>query len=143
MKPAVVLILDNNKADLLLAKRVLAKEKLFNKIICFSQPKSAMDYLKHNRVDIVMVDMDLGSSTGLEFLRKAEKQKRLRGKTKIVISGVKDPDVVAQADLLGVAAWIDKPLNFSKLRYVTLHVPELFMSVVTRRTHYSEETAAP
>lgn len=130
MTPAVVIILDDDKADLLLAKRVLAKEKVFNTLCCFSDPGKAMRFLETETVDVVVVDMDLGTGSGLEFLTEAKMRGQLTGKTLIVVSSVKDPHTVAQADLLGVSVWIDKPLNLQKLHYVVMHVPELFVGIV-------------
>lgn len=130
MNPAVVLILDSNKADLLLAKRVLAKEKVFNTVCCFSDPEKAMDFLRIHRVDVVITEANLGDQRGLDFLAEAKTSGLLADKILIVISSSKTPDIVAQADLLGVSVWIDKPLNLQKLHYVVMHVPELFVGIL-------------
>ena len=130
MKPAVVILLDDDTNDLILAKRILEQEKLFNMVHGFSDPEKALRFLQTEHVDVLIIDIGLGTLSGLDVLESAKKQGLLQDKASIVISGVKDSELVAQADLLGVAAWIDKPLNIKKLHYVVMHVPELFMSIV-------------
>lgn len=130
MKPAVVLLLEESAQDLMLAKHVLSREKIFNMIYGFSDPVKALQFMQTQHVDVLMVDIGLGAMNGLDFLEQAKKLKLLEGKACIIISGIKDPEMAARADLIGVAAWIEKPLSFKKLHYVVMHVPELFMSVV-------------
>lgn len=138
MTPIDILMLDDNPSDILLAKEAFARESVINRLFCVSTEKEAFDFLSKNEVDLIMVDIHLGHTDGLSFIEAAKDAGLIKDSPIVVVSGSQDPEVAARADLLGVDAWIDKPLNIKKLNYLVMHVPELFMAVVMNKSNQTE-----
>lgn len=83
-----------------------------------TSPTEALDYLAHNKVDIVMVDIHMDEMNGLDLIKEA----RLKGATCefIIISGHSEFDYARSALQYGVFDYILKPIDRQKL-HDTLH----------------------
>jgi|GEM_PF-3995861 len=130
MQPIHILLLDDSHEDMLIARKALRRESIINTLHCFDAETEALNFLKHNPIDMVMVDINIGIRNGLDFIKGAREQGLLEGKAVVVVSGVEDPTIVAQADLLGVSTWIDKPLDAKKFYWLASHIPDLCMAMV-------------
>lgn len=138
MKPIDILMLDDSESDIYLAKEVLRREKVMNRLHCFSDEEAALEFMANNNVDLVMVDIHLRAGNGLDFIEDATKLGVMGEQPIVVVSGTQDPKIAAQADLLGVDAWIDKPLSVKKLHHLVIHIPSLFMAVVMNKQNMEE-----
>lgn len=132
LKPVNILVLDDSNADIVLLKDTLITQGLSNHLFCHVSTSEAMKCLMQDDIDVLFADIRLGEGCGLYFIREAKEQGLLEGVTVIALSGVNDPAIHAEADLLGVAMWIDKPLTMHKLYYLVMKIPELFMSIVKK-----------
>lgn len=77
-------------------------------------PIEALNYLEHNPVDIVLVDINMDEMNGLELIREA----RLKGCTAefIIISGYSEFEYARSALQYGVFDYILKPVDRQVLR---------------------------
>ena len=68
--PPVVIVVDDNKivlsGELLVLKAVLPKAT----VVGFTKPSQAIEYAKANRVALALLDIELGSSSGLDLCGK-------------------------------------------------------------------------
>ena len=102
-----ILVVDDNEIVREVTKGMLSL--LGYNITTVSSGESALEYLKMNSVDLVILDMVLGKGMdGLDvYLRILELHENQKT---IIISGSSDPERVKQAKLLG-AKYIEKPFD--------------------------------
>lgn len=74
----------------------------------------ALDVIAHETPDLVLLDIRMEGMSGMDVLR------RLRAKNSMVkiimVSGIEDESVVAEATSLGVSCFIHKPLVLEELQ---------------------------
>jgi signal transduction histidine kinase/DNA-binding response OmpR family regulator len=120
-----VLVVDDDDLDFLAVKRLLRKTEgpfVFEAVhaTCLEQGMTA---LKTDRFDVVVVDYFLGSTCGLELVR------RLGGRNAkvpmIILTGSRDPDVLGEIVDAGITNYLDKDsLDGARLRSLLLSAIE-------------------
>jgi CheY-like chemotaxis protein len=76
----------------------------------------ALDMLQRKTPDLVLLDMEMPRMGGLETLRAIREDARLRDLPVIVISGLADAGVVKDTQVLGISAYLVKPLSADALK---------------------------
>jgi two-component system response regulator len=125
MANKTILLVDDDRNDVLLAQRALKKSNVTNTVIVANDGQEALDYLhcRGKYVDrdpncdvpvIVLLDLKMPRVDGLEAL----KQIRLNPKTKnlpvvMLTSSREDIDIVRSYDL-GCNAFVRKPVDFDQ-----------------------------
>lgn len=86
----------------------------YNVVGDFDDLEIALDYIKNNKVDLVISDLVFSKLDGLSFL---EKLKELDQKTPkvIILSSLYEETIVNQALQLGVSYYMLKPVDFNML----------------------------
>ncbi|MCK5707249.1 MAG: response regulator [Candidatus Aureabacteria bacterium] len=108
---AKILIIDDNQSSRYLYKTVLANTKEFNVILCANLYDGLKTFYKI-QPDLVVLDMDLPDGTGVDFLKDIRAKK---DSTKvIVISAIKNSDVIIQSAKLGIGTYLIKPVDINK-----------------------------
>jgi CheY-like chemotaxis protein len=130
MKSMRMLILDDDQSDLALTQTQLKADKVKFDLKCFTEPEAALEYLRHNTVDVIMTDMILPRTDGLEFIKQGKAEGIITNEPIIVMSGLQDPILEAQADLVGVKLWLEKPLSLAKVHHIVMNLPRFIMAVV-------------
>ncbi|HRZ40773.1 MAG TPA: response regulator [Candidatus Omnitrophota bacterium] len=78
----------------------------------------ALDILKEERPDLILLDVRMEEMTGVEFLQK------MRGEgdpTKVImVSGIEDEETINQARSLGIIGFIHKPLVLEELQKIVM-----------------------
>lgn len=132
-QPIEILLLDDNKDDILATTTMLKDQKVDNIIHPFSSTVDALEFLRTRSVDVLFIDINLGpkeDGNGLDFISKAREEQLIKDESVVVMSGVRDDRLEPRADLLGVSVWLTKPLNVQKLHHLVLSIPEFFIRVV-------------
>jgi two-component system chemotaxis response regulator CheY len=75
----------------------------------------ALDLCAGREFDLVICDFHMSPMTGLEFLRELAKTGLGEGWPVIMLSAETDPQVIHEAQELGVSAWVGKPLSAQTL----------------------------
>ncbi len=106
-----ILVVDDNEIVREVTKGMLSL--LGYNVTTVPSGEAALEYLKMNSVDLVILDMVLGKGMdGLDvYLRILELHENQKT---IIISGSSDPERVKQAKLLG-AKYIEKPFNMDTI----------------------------
>ncbi|MGV8074254.1 MAG: PocR ligand-binding domain-containing protein [Syntrophobacteraceae bacterium] len=107
-----VLVVDDVKEQRELARIML--EKLNYTVKSISSGEEAVEYLKHNTVDLVVLDMIMdpgmdGLATYIKILETHPRQKA------IIVSGFSETERVTKAQELGAGAYVKKPYVLEKL----------------------------
>lgn len=78
----------------------------------FDNPVSCLEYLKNNKVDIIITDIKMPLMTGLEMIGKIEDKKKYEF---IILSGFSDFEYAKKAISCGVTEYLVKPLDHKLL----------------------------
>lgn len=92
-------------------------ESLGHKVISFTSPIEALDYVKKNYTDIslILLDLMMPEMYGLNFLKHIKNNPDSSKIVVIVNSCVSDPEEKKHATALGAADFINKPFNKAEL----------------------------
>jgi PAS domain S-box-containing protein len=107
-----ILVVDDVREQRELAATMLSK--LGYKVNCAASGEEAIDYLKTNRADILVLDMIM--EPGIDGLETYQRILKINPKQKaIIVSGFSETDRVKKAQELGVGAYVRKPYILSKI----------------------------
>lgn len=102
-----VLVVDNSKEDRELAERFLLD--LGYRVDSVESGAETLDYLKKNEADIVVLDIVLDDSNGIDIFSEVLK---FKPKQKVVVvSSYWNPDDRKKASRLGITQCLEKPIN--------------------------------
>jgi CheY-like chemotaxis protein len=111
-KGETILVADDIKGQRELASRMLTK--LNYKVTTVSSGEAAVDYLKTQKADLIVLDMIM--DPGLDGLDTYKKILEINSTQKaIIVSGFSESDRVKQAQKLGAGSYIKKPYLLEKL----------------------------
>ena len=111
VKRSRLLFVDDEEDLRTLVKRHLSLEGF--SIETASDGDEALDFLQHERFDLVLLDIHMPRMNGvrvLEFMRDHGMRTRL-----IVLTGIDDPLVMQRCVTLGALDFVRKPYNFHEL----------------------------
>ncbi|MEA3357957.1 MAG: PAS domain S-box protein, partial [Thermodesulfobacteriota bacterium] len=107
-----VLVVDDIEEQREIASRIL--KKLGYSVTTVSSGEDAIDYLKENSADLLILDMIMG--TGIDGLETYKKILEFRpGQKAIIVSGFSETDRVKESRRLGAGAYIKKPYLLEKI----------------------------
>jgi len=124
MDEQVILLVEDNPDDALLAIRAFKKNELVDDIVVVRDGVEALDYLHCNgeyserdcstQPSIVLLDLNLPKLNGLEVLKSIRKDKRTSLLLVIMLtSSIEERDVINCYDS-GANSYIHKPIDFDK-----------------------------
>ncbi len=77
---------------------------------------AGLDYLKDNKVELLLVDLQMPGMTGIEFLYKLREREPEPAMPIVLCSGTYSREIAEQARALGVVAVLQKPVEVAELR---------------------------
>lgn len=123
-KTPVILLVEDNPADVKLTQRALSKSNIANEIIVAHDGQEALDYLfgagAHAERDvvqmpaIVLLDLKLPRVDGLEVLRQVRANERTRLLPVIILTSSREEQDVVRSYSLGANSYIRKPVDFDQ-----------------------------
>lgn len=107
-----VVIVEDDPMITELNRRYAEKDGRFTVAQTFSQPRRALDWLRHNAADLVILDFYMPQMNGLEFLRAV----RAAGVESdvIMITAANDASTVEALTRLGVVDYLVKPFAYER-----------------------------
>jgi len=115
------IIVDDNKMSRTMVKQLVEHVDFLELKAECESPVEAFNYLKKEDIDLVFLDVEMPTMTGLELIRNLEKRPII-----ILISAKKD--YAAEAFELNVADYITKPVTLSRFMTAVDRAKELFES---------------
>lgn len=123
-KQKIILLVEDNPDDELLAVRALHKNNIGNEIVVARDGVEALDYLfgtgKYTGRDlsempqIILLDLKLPKVDGLEVLRKIRSDGRTRLLPVAVLTSSKEEKDLVDSYSLGANSYIRKPVDFDQ-----------------------------
>jgi CheY-like chemotaxis protein len=125
IKPAVILVVEDNQTDVLLLRRAFTKTGVDSAVHTVGDGDEAVAYLAgqgayadrdaHPFPDIVLLDLKLPKRTGLEVLDWLRSQASLKRVPAIMLTSSRDHGDVNRAYDLGANSYLVKPVSFDDL----------------------------
>ena len=104
----VVLVIDDDEINLLLAKTLLTKT-LPCKVITVDNGIEGLDILMRQHVSVVLLDIDMPHMDGFETLERIRAHEGLKSIPVIMLTAAADKDTVLKVAKQGVAGYVRKP----------------------------------
>ncbi len=102
-----IALIEDDEDDFLITREMLEQARPGHiQIVWFTASGEALDYIRHNSVDVILVDLALGNESGFEFIQKA-KQSGCKAPI-IAITGFGDPVIDQEAMKTGVVDFLVK-----------------------------------
>jgi CheY-like chemotaxis protein len=90
-------------------------------LVTFNEGHKALNYLKDNKVSLIMTDLQMPKMDGFEFYQEVKKTQNAETPT-ILVSGSIEETIAAKAKELGFTGSVKKPFDMEE---IIRHVREL------------------
>ena len=124
MNKKIILLVEDNPDDELLAIRALEKNNIMNEVVVARDGAEALDYLFGAGVytgrdmsvmpQIILLDLKLPKIDGLEVLRRLRNDERTKLLPVVVLTSSKEERDLTESYSLGANSYIRKPVNFAQ-----------------------------
>jgi len=123
-----IFVVEDNADDSFMLLKELERAHLEDHVMVIKNGKTALDYLlKTTSVPLVLfLDLRLPGLGGVEILREIRQVDRLQRMPVIIMTGSSDPQDLKDCNLLGVTAFLAKPVSLITFIKTVAH---LFPSV--------------
>ncbi len=108
-----VLAVDDNSISLAAIEQEL---KETYEVIPLNSGARALQYLKRERPDLILLDIQMEGKAGIETLKDIREIEECKNIPVIMLTSIKDKDIVLESAKLGVEDYIVKPFNKLDLR---------------------------
>ena len=118
-----VLVVDDNATNRLILEETLAAWKM--RVTAADSGPAALELMQQAArdgapYDLVLLDVMMPQVDGLEVVRRIQRHPLLGGETLLLLSSLDDPDVLGQAQALGVRQYLRKPVTRPELERALL-----------------------
>ena len=124
MRDRLILLVEDNPDDELLAMRALKKNGILSEVVVARDGVEALDYLfgagEHTGRDVsvmphlILLDLKLPRIDGLEVLRRLRSDGRTRLLPVVILTSSKEQQDMLDSYGLGANSYVRKPVNFEQ-----------------------------
>jgi CheY-like chemotaxis protein len=150
--PERILLVDDSWDDALVVRNALQKAGLQAPVLWVDDSEEAMAYLmgekdyadraKRPLPQIVLLDLRMPKVDGLEFLRRMKAQPHLERLMVVVVTGVRDAKLIAEAYQLGAHSYLAKDSTTQEFESFVSFL-KTYTAEDRAKGHVQESTAAP
>jgi len=112
-----ILLLEDDTVDAMTVKRALKDLKVINPLVRVGNGEEALVYLRDDnniKPCVILLDLNMPKMNGIEFLRVAKADEKLKRIPAIVLTTSKDDQDRLQTFRLNVSGFIVKPVDYIK-----------------------------
>jgi len=109
-KLETVLIVDDDKVQHMINRKLLSRACPELEIHCFASPLEALEWLSDQSADLLLLDINMPEMKGWEFLEILD-EKGIRMEVKMLSSSMDERDYEKSKDYPQVSGFLLKPLN--------------------------------
>jgi len=124
MNDGVILLVEDNPDDELLAMRALRKNNVMNEVVVARNGVEALDYLfasgsyagrdTSTMPRLILLDLKLPKVDGLEVLKRLRSDQRTRLLPVVILTSSKEREDMVEGYGLGANSYVRKPVNFEQ-----------------------------
>ena len=109
-----VLIVEDDPMVSMINEQYIKRSKQFTVVKKCKDGKSALEFLNHNEVDLIILDVFMPYADGFEILRQIRKDKI--SVDVIMVTAANDRESLEEALHLGIVDYLVKPFTFDRFR---------------------------
>jgi two-component system response regulator len=123
MKEKIILLVEDNPDDELLAVRALRKNEITNRVVVARDGAEALDYLfgtgaydgrdMSEMPQLILLDLKLPKVDGLEVLKRLRDDERTKMLPVVVLTSSNETSDLTNSYRLGANSYVRKPVDFS------------------------------
>lgn len=136
MRPAKILIIEDNKSDVDLIIYHLKKHQIKNLIQVIYDGESAIHFanaLNEYKPDLIFLDMNLPRVHGIEILKQFRNHPDYSETPIVVVSQKVSENDIKNGIQAGASYFIEKPITYESLLAAIASIDEIFISLVTSK----------
>jgi CheY-like chemotaxis protein len=137
LKPAVILLVEDDPADVELTQYTIAKGKVSVDLHTVGDGVEALAFLRHEgeyagapRPDLILLDLNMPRMDGRTFLAQMRADEDLKEVPVVVLTTSRSEEDILQSYLLGANCCIIKPMGLSEFSRVVNAIEEFWFSIV-------------
>ena len=135
---ANVLIVDDNKGDVILTREALVDGKLNVKLEAASDGQDALNYLRSEagrnpesiRPDVILLDLNMPRMDGHEFLATIKEDESLKTIPAVVLTTSDADEDILKSYKLQAACFVTKPVDFAQFQKIVNSLSNFWFTVV-------------
>ncbi len=112
-----VLLVEDDRVDAMAVKRAFRDLRIVNRLDIVRNGEEALSYLRdpeNAKPCVILLDLDMPKMNGIEFLRIAKQDEKLKGIPVVVLSTSRAEQDKVDSFHLGVAGYMAKPVDYHK-----------------------------
>ncbi|MGE5452014.1 MAG: PAS domain S-box protein [Acidobacteriota bacterium] len=109
-RPVRVLYAEDNEINVLLVEQIFKLRPQWELVVA-PNGASALEQVKQQRPDVMLVDLHLGDMTGFELIQTLDQDPQTRNITRVALSADSMPDSIQTAERHGFTDYLTKPLD--------------------------------
>ena len=136
--PIVILMVEDNPTDVLIAKEGLLSAKMLNTLHIAEDGIEAMDFLRQRgrhagapRPDIILLDLNMPRKNGHEVLAEIKADAGLKNIPVVILTTSKSEEDISKAYEQHANCYISKPVDFEEFTKVVRTIQDFWFSVAT------------
>lgn len=137
-RPVVVLMVEDNPTDVLIAREGFSRAKMLNTLHVADDGIEAIEFLNRRgkyadapRPDLIVLDLNMPRKNGQEVLAEIKTDDNLKNIPVVILTTSKSEDDISKAYGLHANCYISKPVDFDEFTTVVQAIHDFWLSVVT------------
>jgi CheY-like chemotaxis protein len=145
MRPAVVLLVDDDAGDRELTRRALHQDVYCTDLRMACDGEQAMDYLLHRGQysdtasspvpDLILLDLNMPKLGGREVLQQLKSNPRLKTIPTVILTTSEQEEDILRSYQLGCNSYILKPVQLTAFTSYLQQLGNYWFQLVTKPTH--------
>jgi CheY-like chemotaxis protein len=137
-RPIIILMVEDNPTDVLIAKEGLFSAKMLNSLHVADDGIDAMDFLHQRgkyagvpRPDLILLDLNMPRKNGHEVLAEIKGDPAFKNIPVVILTTSKSEEDINKAYGLHANCYISKPVDFDEFTKVVRTIQDFWFSVAT------------
>ena len=137
LKPAIILLVEDDPSDQKLVKVSLQKQRIANELHVARSGEEALDFLYQRgryqdgapRPDLILLDLNMPGMGGKEFLRRLKEDKNLKTKPVVILTTSDSEQDIIDSYNLQASGYVKKPVNLDEFKEVMKQIGEYWFVI--------------
>lgn len=137
-RPIVILLVEDNEADVVLTREAFKEAKVCNELLVVSDGVEAMAFLRKKppyeqspRPDLILLDLNMPRMDGRAVLKEIRNDPQLHAMPVVVLTTSQAEEDITRSYNLYANCYISKPVDFSQFMKVIQSIESYWLTVVT------------
>ena len=137
IKPATILLVEDDPGDQKLITVSLKNQKIGNEVYTADSGEEAMDFLYQrgkyshgtSRPDLILLDLNMPGMGGKEFLRRIKKDEKMKSIPVIILTSSDSDDDIIDTYNLHASGYVKKPVKLEDFKRVMKQINEYWFVI--------------